>query len=345
MQQSRHLARVFVLSTACVAVGCGGQATPEPTAPAPTPEPSAVATEPAPAPETPPAAVQPPSIPEKGDAANHYLDGETWFTATSGYENNYIYADPSKQLAPPGQDGKAKFWDFFAKKETERQHFWKSHAAKKEELAVGKLALLAHKKDGNGVYVAPASVEEAYSSRWWITRIVSVRPVAEGYVLLAGNFRAAPDAIRYLDGDDSPSITQQGKEDAHFIADEHWFAGRQALPEKNYVYVDPAVPVSPDQPMKGGEGRFVLTNSGQILQTANAWQTRMAKPADLKKGQLVIAPHIKDGATYRAPKTRAEALAARWWAVKITDTKTAAKGTVGVDGGYSVATNALRVVK
>jgi hypothetical protein len=188
-------------------------------------------------------------------------------------------------------------------------------------------------------------VEDAYSSRWWITRIVSVRPVAEGYVLLAGNFRAAPDAIRYLDGDDSPSITKQGKEDAHFIAEEHWFAGRQALPEKNYIYIDPAVPVSPDEPLKGGEGRFVLTDSGQILQTANAWQTRMAKPADLKKGQLVIAPHIKDGTTYRAPKTRAEALASRWWVVKISDTKTSTKGTVGVEGGFLVATDALRVVK
>jgi len=347
VQHSNHFTRAISLSSLCLAAACGGGATPEPSAPAPTPEPSAAPEPPAPMPEAPPeaATTTPPAIPEKGEAANHYLDAETWFAATMGYDSNYIYADPAKQLTPPGQDGKAKLWDFYAKKEIATQHFWKTRATKKEELAVGKLALMAHKRNSEGSFVAPASVKEAYSSRWWITRIVSVRPIAEGYVLLAGNFRAAPDAIRFLEGDDSPSIEKQGKEDAHFIAEEHWFAGRQPLPDKNYVYVDPAVPVNPDDPLKGGEGSFVLTNSGHILQTANAWQTRIAKPGELKKGKLVIAPHIKDGATYRAPKTRAEALASRWWAVKISDTKNLAKGTVGVEGGYQVATKALRVVK
>lgn len=324
--------------------GCGGDAAPEPAAP---PAPAQAAPPPAPAATEPvsTAPAAPPAIPETGDPANHYLDGETWFTSNQAFDSNFIYAHPARQLAPPGQDGKAQFWDFHTKKETATQHFWRTRAAKPDELAVGQLALIPHKKNGQGVYVAPASVKEAYETRWWITRIVSVRPLSEGFVLLAANYRAQPGAIRFLEGDTSPSVRKQGKEDAHFLADEHWFAGREALPDRNHHYVYPAVPAKPDTPLEGGEGLFVLTNNGKLLRTAYAWQSRIAKRADLKKGQLVIAPDLKDGKRYRAPKTRAEALAARWWAVKIDDTKGLAKGTVVVQGGYEISTDALRVVK
>jgi len=339
-----------LICLASLTAGCGGDPARGPASPEATPEPAAPA---APAASTEPAVptavtaspALPPPIPETADPANHYLDGDTWFTANVAYDANFIYAQPAQQLAPPGQDGKTKFWDFYAKKEFSTQHFWKSRAAKPEELAVGQLALLAHKKDGQGVYVAPGSVKEAYGTRWWITRVVSTRPQAEGFVLLAGGYRAAPSSIRFLEGDTSPAIKMQGKEDAHFLADEHWFAGREALPEANHHYVDPAVPAKPDAPMEGGEGRFVLTNTGKLLLTAHAWQTRMAKRGELKKGQLVIAPNLKDGSKYRAPKTRVEALASRWWAVKIEDTGNLAKGSVKVAGGYEIAADALRIVK
>ncbi|MBK7582010.1 MAG: hypothetical protein IPI67_17615 [Myxococcales bacterium] len=348
MQHRSQLVRTnFIIVSYWLAVGCGGAAAPEPAAPAATAAPSAPAAPaetPAPTAEAPPsaAAVPPPAMPTQGEPANHFLDAETWFTSNAGYDANLIYADPAKQLTPPGQDGNAKFWSFFSKKETTSQHFWKTRAAKKEELAVGQLALMLNKKNGEGVYVAPSSVKEAYSLRWWITRIVSVRPLAEGFVLLAGNYRAAPDAIRVLEGDTSPSIEKQGKEDAHFLAEEHWFAGRSELPKKNHAYVDPAVPAKPAAPMEGGEGRFVLTTSGKILLTSHAWQTRIAKRADLKKGQLVFAPDIKSGNKYRAPKSRAESLAARWFAVRV---ETLDKDSVTVEGNYQVAPDALRVAK
>lgn len=325
---------------------CGGEPGPEPAlppGPAPPDTAEPAATE---APDAPPATPGTPlPVPTEGDPANHYLDGETLFTATAPFQHNFIYAHPAKQLAPPGADGKAKFWDFHTKKEFATKHFWKSRAAKPDELAVGPLALIAHKKNSEGVYVAPGSVKEAYEVRWWITRIVSVRPKAEGYVLLSGSYRAAPDAIRFLEGDTSPRITKQGKEDAHFLAEEHWFVGNAPLPDKSFLYLDPAVPAKPDKPLEGGEGRFVATNSGKVVLTAHAWQTRKATRADLKKGKLVVAPHVKEGKIYRAPKTRAEALGNRWWAVKIADTKKLGTGIVGLEGGYEVKTDGLRIIK
>lgn len=332
----------WLIAGSLAAASCGGDPAPQPVAPAS--QPTTAAPAPATATAEPATPATPLAIPESGDPANHYLDGETLFISQQAYRSNFTYASPAKLLAPAGQDGKSTFWNFNTKKEDRTQHFWKSRAAKPEELAVGPLALIAHKKGPQGIYVGPSSVKEAYEMRWWITRIVSVRPQSEGYVLLASGYRAAPSAIRFLEGDQSPTIRQQGKEDAHFLASEHWFVGRGPLPERNHVYLDPAVPAKPDAPMAGGEGRFVLTDSGAILLTAHAWQTRMATRADLKKGQLVIAPNIKQGKTYRAPKTRAEALSTRWWAVKILDTKNLGSGTVTVEGPYEVATDALRIV-
>ncbi|MBW2526883.1 MAG: hypothetical protein JRI23_22050 [Deltaproteobacteria bacterium] len=333
---------VGTLTVPIIALGCGGDPAPAPVAPpgataAPTAEPAA------PAEPTWPQA--PLTIPESGDPANHYLDHETLFAAQQKFGNNFVYAWPAKQLGPKGQDGQAPLWNFATKKEDKAPFFWKTRAAKPDELAVGQLALLMHKKGPQGIYAGPTSVKEAYDSRWWIARIVSVRPRSEGYVLLSGGHRAAPGAIRLLEGDDSPVHRKQGEEDSHFIADEHWFVGRAPLPERSFMYLDPGVPAKPDAPFEGGEGRFVALNSGAIILTSHAWQTRKATPADLKKGQLVVLPHLKDGKVYRVPKTRSEALATRWWAVKIDGTENLSKGTVTVEGSYEASVDALRIVK
>ncbi len=333
---------VSVLVTAFAAsVGCGGEPPPEPATPSTTAVPVAPTETAAPT-EPPPDGIAPP---DSGDAANHFLADDILFGAPTEFLRGYLYAHPAKQLAPPGADGKAKLWDFYKKRELNTQHYWRSRAAKPDELAVGQLALAIELKDGQGVHRAPTSVKEAYETRWWIARIVSLRPRSEGYILVSGGYRVSPDAIRLLEGDTSPAISKQGKEDEHFVGEEHWFAAKTALPIKGHRYVSLAVPAKPDAPMSGGEGRFVLTTKGNILLTQHAWQTRKATKADLKKGQMVFVPDIKTDQTYRAPQTRLEALTRRWWAVKIDSTKDIAKGTVGVEGGYVVAVDALRVIQ
>ncbi|MBW2264322.1 MAG: hypothetical protein JRG91_20335 [Deltaproteobacteria bacterium] len=95
-------------------------------------------------------------------------------------------------------------------------------------------------------------------------------------------------------------------------------------------------------PFEGGEGRFLSLNNGKILDTAHAWQTKVATKKDIKVGAQVLVPDIKDGSIYRAPKTRKEALFSRWWFVKIEKKQ---KKSVIVEGGYEVNLDALRVVK
>jgi hypothetical protein len=156
---------------------------------------------------------------------------------------------------------------------------------------------------------------------------------------VAGGYKVAPDAIRILEGEESPALTVEGEEDDHFIQEGHWFAGHNPLPAKNIAYVQLSVPISP---FDGGEGRFMSVYNGVTIDTAHAWQTRIAKKKDVKVGAHVLVPDIKDGGIYRAPKTRKEALFSRWWFVKVTKKQ---KNTVIVEGDYEVSMDALRVIQ
>ncbi|MBW2453927.1 MAG: hypothetical protein JRI68_05435 [Deltaproteobacteria bacterium] len=342
---TRHAIIWAILSS--VIAGCGGDqpqptvATTTPTAPPPEATAAATAT---------PAAGPTRELPKTGDPANHYLQDDVWLIANSAYQRGHLYAHVGAQLAEPsGPKNLAKFYDYYSSKEVERSHFWKSRAAKADEVVPGKVVALLDGPPGNEkIYGAPASVKQAYESRWWLARVVNQRSKADGFVLLAGGYRVAPTALRLLEGDDSPALAKQGKEDAHYIGEEHWFTAARALPTgKGYVYLAPALPVKPDAPLEGGEGVFIETTTGKQGRYSHAWQTRIATKADLKKGQVVIAPELKapgQQKTYRAPKTRIEALKTRWWAVNIDDVSGLAKGTIG-GRGYTFEVGALRVVK
>ncbi len=338
MSSIRHILRAALWVTLGAAIGCSGDQASKPTAPTSSATATAIAT----ATATATAVKTPIDLPKEGDPANHHLEKDIVFAATSAYVSNTVYADPAKLLAEPsGPEAKAKLWSFVAKKEIERQHFWRTHRARPEEIAVGKVALMPHRKGSEGQYIAPTSVKEAYTARWWMARIISTRSKDNGYILVAGNYRIAPDAIRLLDGDDSPALTKQGAEDEHFIGEEHWFVSHAAIPAKGIAYIYPGMPLKPEQPFEGGEGRFLQLPGGKILLTAHAWQTRRATKADWKKGQRVIVPEIKEGGKYRAPKTRAEALTVRWWSVPIESVK---GDMLEVKGGYQVVAAATRVI-
>jgi len=343
MSSNQQICRGVCVVLLGAGIGCGGGQ--EPGATAPTSSPSATtATAATSTAATPASAIKTPiAIPDEGDPANHYLGADIVFAANQAYVNGTNYCYPAKLLAEPaGTEAKAKLWNFVSKKEMETQHFWRTHKAKPDEIVVGKIALMAHRKGSERLYVPPSSVTEAYTERWWMARIISTRSRDDGYVVVSGAYRIKPDAIRMLEGDGSPALGKQGAEDEHFIGEEHWFVGNAAMPKKGNRYVYPGLPLKPDKPFDGGEGRFLQLPGGKIVLTAHAWQTRRATKADWKKGQRVVIPDYKDGKKYRAPKTRVEAVSRRWWSVLIEEVS---GDTLKVEGGYEVAADATRVIK
>ncbi len=285
------------------------------------------------------AEIEPP-IPTEGDPADHFLGHGDLFASNQPYTHGSGYAEPVLEIAPLDGDGMATFRLVRTGKVLETAHFWKTHKASADEIKVGVIALMADRKDAQGIYAAPKTVDEAYSHRWWMARIASVKPLEpKGFVWVAGGYKVSPGAIRILEGDDSPALVLDGKEDAHFIQSDHWVAANAPLPQKGTMNVHLAAPVSP---FEGGEGRFVSITNGKIWDTAHAWQTKIASKKDLKEGVHVLVPDIKDGGVYRAPKTRQEALFGGWWFAKVEKVQ---KTTVMVSGGYEVAMDALRVVK
>lgn len=285
------------------------------------------------------AVIEPP-IPTEGDPADHFLGHGDLFASTQAYTHGSGYAEPVLEIAPLDGDGMATFRLVRTGKVLETAHFWKTHKAAADEIKVGVIALMADRKDAQGIYAPPNTVDEAYSHRWWMARIASVKPLAsKGFVWVAGGYKVSPDAIRILEGDDSPALVLEGKEDAHFIQADHWVAGTGPLPQGGTMNVNLAAPAGP---FEGGEGRFVNITNGQIWDTSHAWQTKIAAKKDLKEGVHVLVPNVKDGSVYRAPQTRKEALFGGWWFAKVEKVQ---KTTVMVSGGYEVAMDALRVVK
>lgn len=281
-----------------------------------------------------------PAVPTEGDPEDHFLGHGDLFAGYAAYSQGTAYVEPVIEIAPPGDTGKGTFKQVRTGTHMETEHFWKTHKATKDELKVGVIALMDETKDDQGIYSAPGTVEQAYDGRWWMARIVSVKPLeSKGYVWVAGGYKVAPDAIRLLEGDDSPTVTLEGEEDAHFVRSDHQIAGYQALPEQGNIYVSICAAVGP---MDGGEGRFINLNKGVIFDTAHAWKTKIADKKDIKVGGHVIVPEFKDGGIYAPPKTRKDALFNRWWIVKVEKKQ---KKTVIVDGDYEVAIDALRVIE
>jgi hypothetical protein len=287
------------------------------------------------------AAAEPePAIPTEGDPDDHFLGHGGLFAATKAYEQGYVYADPVAEVEPPGDTGMGLFKVLSSGKEILTEHFWNTRRAEAADLAVGVIALMLDRKDAQGIYVAPATVDQAYKTRWWMARITCVKPLqASGYVWVAGGHKVTPDAIRVLEGDDSPRIALAGDEDAHFVRSDHWVVGSGPLKDTGYTYVSIAAAA---RPFEGGEGRFVEIYNGRIVDTAHAWRTVKAGKKKVKKGKHVLVPDLKEGNAYRAPETRKEALFTRWWFAKVLKKK----GKVAiVEGDYEVAIDALRSVK
>ena len=274
--------------------------------------------------------------------ANHCLQEDVVLIGKKEYKKGYIYLMPARQTAPANAAGEATFLQLKNGETVTTRHVFKTRPATREELLVGRLATMLHKRKG-GVYVPPESREQAQSDRWWLARIISVANKDQGFILISGGYKVDIRGVRLVEGDESPTTSISPQVDEHFLSPEHYIIASKPLPDKNYIYAAVGAPVQEPSPQTNNEGHFVNLHTGEITWTGHAWKTRPATQADLKPGVYAFVLHKRQGGTYVKPSERTQALSDRWWIMKITDTSQLYRGTVGVAGGYTVSADAIRV--
>lgn len=273
---------------------------------------------------------------------DHCLLPEELLVGDSAFSTGYVVTQVGTQTAAPNSAGEAAYFIVADGSTKTTKYSFRSHRATPAEVQLGALVAALDHAD-NGIYRTPRTRQEATSANWFVARIVSVDPVAHGHVVVSGGYKVAVDALRIVDGDNSPRLATPGPEDKWFVKPEHWLVGSEALPESGYQTVRLAVAIAPPSPATKGEGDFYITSDGARLWSKHAWRTRVATPADLKLGALVIALDQADDSVYRAPTSRDEALSSNWFAAKITDTSELFKGVVTLAGNYRTNVEGLRV--
>lgn len=351
-----RIATVFVASVALAAVsscrvegGLGGPSVPSRTA-----QPQPAQPEPA-SPQGPP-----PADPQAGGgsagvgvaggpscqhADNHCLDPDVMFVGKKAWQKRYVYVEAAKMTAEPDASGEAKFLVLKDGAETSSPHFYRTYRPDPSQLQVGQMVVMLHAKSGK-VYRAPKDKEDALGKRWWLTRIISLAPLAQaGEVIVAGGYKVRAEALRLIEGDEKETVVVKGTEDAHFLTPEHWLISKNKLPNKGYKYATIAAAIQPPSAQTKGDGHFVDLNDGHSVWTKNNWRTRPATKQDIKLGKHVFVLHAKDqDGNYRAPRSRSEALSKRWWIAKVTDDSELYKNSVTIAGKYRANLDGLRVI-
>ncbi len=135
------------------------------------------------------------------------------------------------------------------------------------------------------------------------------------------------------------------EDDAHFIQQDDYFIAGKAMGGNTWIRVDLAKMITPPDIKTKNEGKFMQIGDGKEVWTKYFWKTRVAVPADIKIGTLVIVLDIAgDESIYRAPENYEEAKTTAWFMAKITDISDLYKGYVMVSGGYKVNPKAIRVI-
>ena len=274
---------------------------------------------------------------------NHCLDADDLFIGDSAFENGYITVHAAKQQGQPNATGEAAFLNLGDGATKNTKYFWKTHPMTDDEVKVGALMIaLDHSEDN--VYRAPDSRERATNSNWFLARIVNVDGLAQGHVLVSGGYKVARNALRAVDGDNSPRLTVGGTEDKWYVKPDYWFIANNGLPATGYETVTLAVAIKAPSAETKGEGQFMKLGTGEILWTKNAWKQRAATQADMKLGAYAIALDHSENNVYVPPTSREQALTGNWFVAKIVDVGQAYKGQVTFAGGYAVQIDGTRVI-
>lgn len=275
---------------------------------------------------------------------DHCLEPGEVLVADAPFESGWVRAELATAAGAPDASGETPYTMAADGATVTKRYAFPTHRAAGDEVVVGALVAALDVADDEGVYRAPRTRAEA-TGRWFVSRIVSVDPVDQGHVIVSGGYLVATDALRRVDGDTSPTLATSSEEDHWFVKPEHWFFGGSDLPDGGYVTCYLAYAIEEPSPRTRGEGRFLLTASGEERWSSHAWRTRVATAADLQPGTRVIAFDVagSDG-VYRPPASRVEAVSGRWFLAEVTDTAEAYKGVVTLAGQYRTAVEGLRVV-
>jgi hypothetical protein len=142
-----------------------------------------------------------------------------------------------------------------------------------------------------------------------------------------------------------PAAGAFAEDDDQFIQTDDYFISRVDFKGQAWIHVHLAKMTTPATPETKNEAEFMQITDGNKLWTKYYWTSRIATPAEVKIGALVITFDASDGDVYRAPENRDEARTGSWFMARITDTSDLYKGYVTVSGGYKVDAKALRIVE
>jgi hypothetical protein len=275
--------------------------------------------------------------PDCRNPGNHCLDDEIVFTATRGFENVRRELQASIQEGPPDGAGEARFMVRRGGEARVTQHYWTSRPAQAEELQVGRFVIYFLDDTADGRLNGPPDRDKAHTGRWALSRVLSIDPVSNGYVLVNGINRGRTDSVtlsnvRVLEGDDSPVAVLQGPEDAHFLRN-HYF-GIDQFPQGTRRAAQVLAPIQEPSAATQGEGHFVDTsNGGSIGWTGDAYRTAPATAENVRVGQYIVYfGSNQQGGLMQAPESRSSALVQNWYVSRVIDDSRLFRGMVQVAG-------------
>jgi len=132
--------------------------------------------------------------------------------------------------------------------------------------------------------------------------------------------------------------------DAHYIQDDDYFYSDREF-ESGWIRVELGKAIQAATPETKNEAKLMDVKDGKEIWTSHFWKTRVAEPADIKMGAVMIMFDYSQGDFYIKPENQERARTGNWFMAKITDTSNLYQNVVMVSGGYKVKTDNLRVIK
>ncbi|QQR90974.1 MAG: hypothetical protein IPJ88_04380 [Myxococcales bacterium] len=273
--------------------------------------------------------------------ANHCLEAGILFVGKKEFDRDYVYVEPAKQLSQADTKGEAKFQSVRTGNEFQGKHVYRTKAANPKQLGLGKLVILPFNKRQR-LQQGPKSREDAYQTRWWLTRIVGMDDIDEGFVTVAGGHKVNVNALRLIEGDDSPAVTLAGSEDGDFLTPNHVFIADSDIPEVGFIFAHAGVVLKDS---KSGKPTVLRLADGWTGEVKHVYSSQKASQDDLKKGVQVIMPYEQQNGIFIKAQNEETAHNKRWWIAKIVDTSELDKGFIKVNKGYRVSVDAVRLIE
>lgn len=283
--------------------------------------------------------VTPGASTECPNPSNHCLEPNVVFVATRGYKQGHNFVEPAQPVSEPNNRGESRYRSVRDGKVLTSAYVYRTRPANRLQLSVGKLVVVPFNK-AQRIFEGPPSRKDAYGTRWWLSRVVSVADLNKGYATIAGGYRVASTSARLVDNSDDLTAVVSDREDAHFLTQNHMLVTETAVPPKGFIYADVAVEVrSPGETQQTAK-QYMLTKDGSIVSPPQVFRTRKATPADLKADSVIFMPFQQRAGVFVPPADREQALVGRWWAARVAAFDA---NVVSTHNGYRVSMDAIRV--